>query len=116
MEDNAPVNPILEQLKKYAENKIKLIKYEVIDQSSLIIAELATDLIVVVLALVTFLFFSVTLALFVGYLLSSYWEGFACVTLLYAAILFAARLLKVSIQNNLIGVFIKKVFKKKLIR
>ena len=112
MEKNATPAPIIEQLKHYAENKIKLLKYEAIDQSSAVIAELATDLVMIVLAVIALLFFSVTLALFAGYLLSSYWEGFGCVTVLYAAILFTARLLKVSIQNKLVGIFIKKVFKK----
>ena len=107
-----PPPPILDQLRQYAETKIKLLKYEGIDKASSVIAEVITDIIVVILLLIAFLFFSITLALFAAHLLSSYWEGFGCVTLLYIIIVAAARILKISIQNVLIGIFIKKVFKK----
>jgi len=105
--------PILDQVKQYIETKIKLIKYEGIDSASSIIAEVVTDIIMVILLLITFIFFSLTLALFAAHLLSSYWEGFGCVTLLYLLIAVMARVLKISIQNKLIGIFIKKVFKSK---
>jgi len=112
MEPNAtPQGPIIEQVKLYLETKAKLLKYEAIDRSSSIIAELATDLIMVVLALFTFLFLTITLALFAAHLLSSYWEGFGCVALLYLVILLFLRTIKVSIQNVLIRMFVKKVFK-----
>jgi len=105
--------PILDQVKQYIETKIKLFKYEGIDSASSIIAEMVTDIIMVILLLITFIFFSLTLALFAAHLLSSYWEGFGCVTLLYLLIAVMARVLKISIQNKLIGIFIKKVFKSK---
>ncbi|WPU95581.1 hypothetical protein SNE25_08600 [Mucilaginibacter sabulilitoris] len=48
---------IIDQIKQYLEIKIRLLKYEGIDKASGIIAELITDLIVVVLVLLAFLFF-----------------------------------------------------------
>lgn len=112
MEPTNTANPIIEQVKEYLETKFKLLKYEGIDRSTGIIAEVITDIIIVVLSLLTFLFISVTMALFAAHLLQSYWEGFGCVALLYLIIVFSARILKVSIQNMLIGKFIKILFNK----
>ena len=103
--------PIIEQIKQYLETKIKLLKYEGIDKASGIIADIVTDTVLVIIGLVAFIFLSVTLALFAGHLLKSYWMGFGCVTLLYVLILFSGHLLKVSLQNMFIRVFIKKIFK-----
>ena len=113
MEPTSTPLPIIEQIKQYLETKIKLLKYEGIDKASAIIAEVITDFIIVVLGLIAFLFFSVTLALFAAYLLKSNWEGFGCVTLLYIIILLAARVLKISLQNMFIRMFIEKIFRKR---
>jgi len=107
--------PIIEQVKQYVETRIKLLKYESIDRASSIIAEVITDAIMIILLFVTFIFFSLTLALFAAHLLFSYWEGFGCVTLLYLIIVAVARVLNISIQNKLIGIFIKKIFKQQVI-
>jgi len=115
METKNTQPPIFDQVKQYIETKIKLVKYEGIDSASSIIAEVITDIIMVILLLITFIFFSLTLALLAALLLSSYWEGFGCVTLLYLLIAVMARVLKISIQNKLIGIFIKKVFKKQTV-
>ncbi len=113
MEPTSTPIPIIDQIKQYLETKIKLLKYEGIDKASAIIAEVITDFIIVVLALITFFFFSVTLALFAAHLLNSNWEGFGCVTLLYVIIVLAARLLKISLQNMFIRIFIEKIFRKR---
>ena len=113
MEATNTQEPIVEQVKRYLETKIKLLKYQGVDKASDIIAEVITDLIMVILLLLTFLFFSVTLALFIGHLLHSAWEGFGCVTGLYIIIVLAAKTFKVSIQNMFIRIFIRKIFKRK---
>lgn len=109
--ETTTTQPIIEQLKQYLETKIKLLKYEGIDKASGIIADIVTDIVLIIIGLVAFIFLSVTLALFAGYLLKSYWMGFGCVTLLYVLILFSGHLLKVSLQNMFIRIFIKKMFK-----
>ncbi len=111
MEQTETPLPIIDQVKQYLETKIKLLKYEGIDKASGIIAEVVTDLVLVILAVVAFIFFSVTLALLAGYLLKSYWEGFGCVTLLYVLILFSGHLLKVRLQDMFVRIFIQKIFK-----
>jgi hypothetical protein len=110
MEPTTTSLPIIDQVRQYLETRIKLLKYEGIDKASGIIAEVITDLIIVVLSLLTFVFFTVTLALLAGHQLSSNWEGFGCVTLLYIVIVLAAKALKVSLQNMFIRVFIRKIF------
>lgn len=112
MESTSTTNSILEHIKQYYEIKIKLLKYQGIDKASAIIAEVITALVIVVLSLLAFIMLSISLAFFAGYLLKSNWEGFCCVTLLYVIIGFSAHLLKISIQNKLIGWLFKIVFKK----
>ncbi|MEO3406822.1 hypothetical protein AAFN85_23095 [Mucilaginibacter sp. CAU 1740] len=112
MEQTNTPPPIFDQIKLYLENKIKLLKYEGIDRATAIIAEVITDIIIVVLSLLAFLFISITMSLFAAHLLNSYWEGFGCIALLYVIVVFFARILKISIQNMLIGRFVKVLFKK----
>lgn len=113
MEKTITPLPLIEQVKQYLETKLKLLKYEGIDKASAIIAEVITDFVIVMLALVTFIFFSMMLALLAGSLLKSYWEGFGCVTLLYLIIVLSARLLKIRLQNLFIRLFIEKIFKER---
>ena len=104
---------VTEQVKQYLETKFKLLKYEGIDKASAIVAELITDVVVALLLLITFIFFSITLALFAAYLLHAAWEGFGCVTLLYMIIALSVHLLKIPLQNIFIRKFIEKVFRKR---
>jgi len=113
MEPTRTQPPIIAQVKDYLETKFKLLKYEGIDKASAIIAEVVTDLVIALLLLIAFIFFSMTLALFAAYLLHSTWEGFGCVTLLYALIALSARLLQVRLQNIFIRRMIEKLFRKR---
>ena len=112
MEPTRTPLPIAEQVKHYLEIKFRLLKYEGIDKASTIIAEAVTDVIMAVLLLITFIFLTITLALFAGRLLDSEWEGFGCVTVLYVIILLSVRFLQVSIQNLVVRRFIEKLFRK----
>ena len=113
METTRTPPPIADQVKQYLETKFKLLKYEGIDKASGIIAEVITDAVIALLVLITFIFFSITLALFAAYLLHSAWQGFGCVTLLYGLITLAARLLQLRLQNLFIRKFIEKLFRKR---
>ncbi len=113
METTRTPTPIADQVTQYLETKFKLLKYEGIDKASAIVAEVITDVVIAFLVLITFIFFSITLALFAAYLLHSAWEGFGCVTLLYALIALSARLLQVRLQNIFIRRFIEKLFRKR---
>ncbi|MGZ3751405.1 MAG: phage holin family protein [Mucilaginibacter sp.] len=103
--------PIIDQLKEYAETRIKLAKYEAIDKSTTIFASFITDLIVAVSLILTFLFLSFAFAFFLSHLFGSYWEGFGCTALVYLVIAITIILLKDKLQQPLINLFIKKLFK-----
>ncbi len=112
MEQNKTNPPIIEQIKEYVETRIRLVKYKVIDQATGIIASVIAYAIVAVLGLLILLFFSVTLALFLGSLIGSYWAGFGCVTLIYIILAVLVLVLKAKyIETQLIGFFITKFFK-----
>lgn len=110
-EKEEPIRPIIDQLKEYAETRAKLFKYEVIERSTSIIADVITDLAVIVVLVITFLFASFTLALYLGDVLHSNWQGFACVTVLYAVIATVIALAKRNFERPIINGMVKKFFK-----
>lgn len=109
-EKNTPP-PIIDQLKEYVETRLKLAKYEAIDKSTSILAGLITDVIIAVSLLLTFLFLSFSLAFYLSNLLHSYWAGFGCMAILYLLIAIGIILAKDKLQQPLINIFIKKIFK-----
>ncbi|MGI4804046.1 MAG: phage holin family protein [Janthinobacterium lividum] len=112
MEQNKTNPPIIEQIKEYVETRIRLIKYKAIDKATGVIASVIAYAIVAVLGLFVLIFFSITLALFLGSLIGSYWAGFGCVTLLYIILAALVLILKAKyIEAPLIGFFITKFFK-----
>ena len=102
--------PIVEQIKEYAETRIKLAKYEIIDRSTTVIAAIVIDIVVVISLLLTFLFASITLALFLADVFHSYWKGFGTVALIYLVIVLLCIYAKKSFERPIINALIKKVF------
>jgi ABC-type uncharacterized transport system fused permease/ATPase subunit len=103
--------PIIDQLREYAETRIKLAKYEAIDRSSSIAASLVVDVIIAISFILTFLFLSFTLAFYLSHVLGAYWAGFGCTAILYLIIAIILILAKDKLQRPLINLFIKKLFK-----
>jgi hypothetical protein len=110
-EQKEKLPPIIDQLKEYAETRIKLAKYEAIDRSSSIAASIVVDVIIAISFILTFLFLSFTLAFYLSHLLGSYWAGFGCTALLYLIIAICLILAKGKLQQPIINLFIKKLFK-----
>ena len=106
-----PLPPIIDQLKEYAETRIKLAKYQAIEGGSSIAASIVADLVTVVCALFALSFASFTLAFFLADVLHSYWAGFGCVTLLYVIIAIIAKSSKKTIQVPFANAMIRKAFK-----
>ncbi|TSJ36328.1 hypothetical protein FO440_22750 [Mucilaginibacter corticis] len=102
---------IIKQIKEYLEIKIKLLKYQGIDKAGEVIADVVTDVALGIAGLLAFIFFSISLALLIGYFLKSYWAGFGCVTLLYILISFSGHLIKVRLQKVFISLFFSKIFR-----
>jgi ABC-type uncharacterized transport system fused permease/ATPase subunit len=103
--------PIIDQLKEYAETRLKLAKLEAIDRSTSVLASMVTDVIVAISFILTFLFLSFAFAFYLANLLHSYAGGFGCVALLYLLIAIIIILAKAKLQQPLINLFIKKLFK-----
>lgn len=103
--------PIIDQATEYVETRVKLLKLEVIERSTAVAANVVVELVVVIFFLLTFLFASFTLALFLGDVFHSYWKGFGSVAVLYmllAIILFVA---KKPIERPIVNILVRKLFK-----
>jgi len=103
--------PIIDQLKEYAETRIKLAKYQAIEGGSTVAAGLIADVAVIISMLLAFLFASCTLALYLGKLLGAYWIGFGIVAVLYLIIALIIKANKKRIEKLLANEFIQKIFK-----
>lgn len=103
--------PIIEQLKEYIETRIKLAKYQAIEGGSSVAASVVTNVIIIVCAIFTLLFASITLALFLATVLHSSWAGFGCVAVIYLLIAIIAKFSKNALQVPVANAIIRKAFK-----
>jgi ABC-type sugar transport system permease subunit len=103
--------PVLDQLREYAETRIKLSKYKAIEKSTSIAASVVTDVVIAVCMVLTFLFLSFTLALFLGEVVyHSNWKGFGTVGLFYLLIALVVMFAKDSFKKPIINALVKKLF------
>lgn len=110
MEAQKNTTPILDQLKEYAETRIKLAKYQAIHGGTSVAASIVADVVIVVSMVLAFFFASFTLAFFLGSLFGAYWIGFGCVALLYFIIALAIKYNRNAIQKRLANSIIQKIF------
>ena len=109
--DTPPPPPIIDQLKEYAETRIKLAKYQAIEGGTTIAASLIADVVTIISMVLAFVFASFTLAFYLASVLDSLWMGFGCVALLYLIIAIAIKVNKKSLEKPIVNAFIKKIFK-----
>ena len=96
------------------ETKVELIKLDVAEKGSKVGADVISGVIVGILALTAGLFLSLALALWLGYLVSSYPLGFVIVGVFYlmiAGVLFAMR--KTLLPQPILKALISSLFKTK---
>jgi len=103
--------PLIDQLKDYAETRIKLAKYQAIEGGTTIAASLIADVVTVLSMVLAFVFASCTLAFYLGGVLGATWMGFGCVSVLYLIIALAIKYNKKSIEKPIVNGFIHKIFK-----
>ncbi|MDB5006775.1 MAG: hypothetical protein JWP45_1168 [Mucilaginibacter sp.] len=103
--------PIIDQLKEYAETRIKLAKYQAIEGGSTFAASNIADVVTVMSMVLAFLFASFTLAFYLGTLFNATWIGFGIVAILYFIIALAIKANKKSLEKPIVNVFIQKIFK-----
>ena len=114
MEENkheTPPPPIIDQLKEYAETRIKLAKYQAVEGGATIAASIIADVVAVMSMVLAFVFASFTLAFYLSKVLESYWMGFGCVAILYLIIAIAIKVNKHALEKPIVNAFIKKIFK-----
>ena len=104
--------PIIDQLKAYAETRIKLARYQAIEKGTTIAASLIADVAVLMSTVLAFIFASFTLAFYLGKVLNSNWMGFGCVALIYIIIALAVKYNKQALERPIINAFIQKIFNK----
>jgi hypothetical protein len=110
-EKNDTPPPIIDQLKEYAETRIKLAKYQAIEGGTSVAAGLIADVVTIISMVLAFLFASFTLALYLGSIFHAWWMGFGCVSILYLAIALAIKYNKKSLEKPIVNAFIQKIFK-----
>ena|ERR1700743_899385 len=103
--------PIIDQLKDYAETRLKLAKYQAIEGGTSIAAGLVADIAVFISAVLAFIFASFTLAFYLGQLFNSYWLGFGCVSLLYLILALVVKAYKQKLEKPIVNAIIRKIFK-----
>ena len=100
---------IIDQLKEYAETRIRLAKLQAVDSGTSIIASLVAQLVVVVSLLLVFIFASLTLAFFLSELFNSFWQGFGCTALIYLIIALVLNAKKPGIEKTIASALIEKI-------
>jgi len=81
---------LLDRLIDYFEKRIELVKIQVMEEASDKAAKLATVLVLLTLGLISLLFISITLALFIADLVNSYFLGFLSISLIYLVLFWVA--------------------------
>lgn len=115
MEEQKQEQPTLgDQLKEYVETRIKLARYQAIDKGTSLMANMITDIFVVVCMILTFFFATLTLAFFLGQVLGALWMGFGCVAVLYLLVaLIVSAVKNKHLEPHIINFLIKKLIKPK---
>lgn len=109
--EQPPQPNILDQLKEYVETRVTLGKYKAIEKSTSVAASLVTVVVIVFSLIMTFMFFTFTVALLLGELLGASWKGFGIVTLFYLLIAVIVIAAKSSFEKPIVNLLISKIFK-----
>ncbi len=110
MENNKEQPGLTDQLKQYIETRIKLARLQAVEKGTSFFASLVTEVFVLICIATTLMFFSITLALYLGQLFNAYWIGFGIVALIYLFIaIFVSAFKKKFIEPKIINFLIKKL-------
>lgn len=103
--------PIVDQLKEYAETRIKLAKYQAVEGGSSVVAGIIAEAVVVGSMVLAFLFVSFALAYYLGDLLGGTWKGFGIVAILYFIFAMVLKYNKGLLEKPIANTFIQKILK-----
>jgi len=103
--------PIVDQVKEYLETYFKLAKLRAIEQGTSITAGIITDILIVLVVCIIFLFASIALALFMAEVFHSFWKGFGTVALFYLVVVFIILAFRKNVEKPIVNFLIRKLFK-----
>jgi len=115
MEENKEkdIEAILLDAKEYIDTRIEYTKLSFVEKGAKLLADLITNTTVIICFVLSFLFASFTLALYLSDVLGSYAKGFGCVAVIYLFLSIIVLLTKDKyIEKVLINLFIRKYFDK----
>ncbi|MBC7915256.1 MAG: phage holin family protein [Pyrinomonadaceae bacterium] len=113
-QDKKATPDLLALLKEYIATKVELTRLTVIERLTVVTANLITDSFVLITGLLTFLFASFTLALYLGEEFGSYALGFGIVALIYLALALTMFFIKDKLVDKYLHDFmVKRIFNKK---
>jgi len=101
--------PIIDQLKDYAETHIKLIKLKAVDSSTSVVGSIIADLAIGIGLFFVFIFATITLGFYLSELLDSFWKGFGCITLIYLIVVIVLMVRKPIIQKTIASKLVEKI-------
>ena len=115
MEENKEkdIETILLDAKEYIDTRIEYTKLSFVEKGAKLLADLITNTTVIICFVLSFLFASFTLALYLSDVLGSYTKGFGCVAVIYLFLSIIVLLTKDKyIEKVLVNLFIRKYFDK----
>jgi len=115
MEENKEkdIEAILLDAKEYIDTRIEYTKLSFVEKGAKLVADLITNTTVIICFVLSFLFASFTLALYLSDVLGSYTKGFGCVAVIYLFLSIIVLLTKDKyIEKVLVNLFIRKYFDK----
>lgn len=109
-EEKAP--DILALVKEYIATRLELTRLTAIERIAVTVSSIVTDTVMLLAALLAFLFASFTLAFWIGEEIGSYAAGFGIVTLIYLAIALIVFFIKDKLNAFLNDFLVKRIFKR----
>jgi hypothetical protein len=111
-ENNKDDQNLLPLIKEYVSTQFEVLRLSTIERLTVVLANLLTSAFVVGSIVLTFLFGSVALALYMGEELGSYAKGFGLITLLYLMLGLIMYFIKDKyVEKGLINFMIKRIFR-----
>lgn len=112
-DDNFNNDDLFDRAKQYVNNQIELKKLTAIQSVVKLVGNLVSGIILIIVTIFFIAFLSVSVALYLGELLSSMYQGFLIVTLFYLIVaIILALISKNYIKNPVVDLLIRKIFKK----
>ena len=101
--------PIIDQLKEYAETRIKLAKYQAVDSSTAVIGSIIADVAVAICLVLLFVFATITLGFYLSEVFESFWQGFGCIAVVYLILAIILKAKRRGIEKAVASGLIQKI-------